>query len=220
LFVPNEDVGNEGLCGAPLGACSSKRKSPLSIIVAVVLVIVALGVIGAVVLLVLRRRREQEPDMSAENPSPMSHKKERSREPSDEGSHRSQTSSRNSGRDITRLSFVRDYRDQFDLHELLRASAEILGSGYYSSSYKASLLNGAVMVVKRFKKMNNLGREEFQEHMRRIGRLNHPNLLPLVAYYYRKEEKLFVTDFVHNGSLAIRLHGILHIYQLHQPIKH
>ncbi|XP_017439314.2 pollen receptor-like kinase 2 [Vigna angularis] len=199
--------GNEGLCGAPLEACPSKKLSLLSIIVTVVLVVVALVVIGAVVLLVLRRRRKRVPDVSEEDSPSMSHKKARSREPSEEGSHRSRSSSRISKGDTMMLSFVRDHKDQFDLHELLGASAEVLGSGCYSSSYKASLLSGPVMVVKRFKQMNNVGREEFQEHMRRFGRLNHPNLLPLIAYYYRKEEKLFVTDFVHNGSLAVRLHG-------------
>ena len=107
-----------------------------------------------------------------------------------------------------KLTFVRDDREKFDLQELLKASAEILGSGCFSSSYKAALLNGPLIVVKRFKQMNNVGREEFQEHMRRIGRLKHPNLLPLVAYYYRKEEKLLVTDYIQNGSLAVRLHGI------------
>jgi hypothetical protein len=56
--------------------------------------------------------------------------------------------------------------------------------------------------------MNNVGREEFQEHMRRLGRLKHSNLLPLVAYYYRKEEKLLITDFVEKGSLAVHLHGM------------
>ncbi|TKY44499.1 Pollen receptor kinase 1 [Spatholobus suberectus] len=199
--------GNERLCGAPLGACSSKKKSTVSIVVVVVLVIVALIVIGAVILLVLRRRRKQVPAGSTENPS-TAQKKAGSREPSDEGSHRSRVSSHSSRKgDSMRLSFVRDDREQFDLQELLRASAEILGSGCFSSSYKAALLDGPVMVVKRFKQMNNVGKEEFQEHMRRIGRLNHPNLLPLVAYYYRKEEKLLITDYVHNGSLAVRLHG-------------
>jgi hypothetical protein len=66
-----------------------------------------------------------------------------------------------------------------------------------------------MMVVKRFKQMNNVGKEEFQEHMRRLGRLKHSNLLPLVAYYYRKEEKLLITDFVEKGSLAVHLHGML-----------
>ncbi|KAK2659256.1 hypothetical protein Ddye_005789 [Dipteronia dyeriana] len=43
--------------------------------------------------------------------------------------------------------------------------------------------------------------------MRKLGSLSHPNLLPLVAFYYRKEEKLLVSDFVPNGSLASHLHG-------------
>ncbi|KAK9931589.1 hypothetical protein M0R45_018861 [Rubus argutus] len=93
------------------------------------------------------------------------------------------------------------------MQDLLKASAEVLGSGCFGSSYKAALLTGPVMVVKRYKQMNNVGREEFQEHMRRIGRLAHPNLLPLVSYYYKKEEKLLITDHVQNGSLAVHLHG-------------
>ncbi|RDX91738.1 Pollen receptor-like kinase 1, partial [Mucuna pruriens] len=203
-------AGNEGLCGAPLGACSSKKKSPVSIVVVVVLVIVALIVIGGVILLVLCRRRKEGQAVSTENPSILrSEKKAGSKEASsDEGNQRSGTSSHSSRRgDSMKLSFVRDDREQFDMQELLRASAEILGSGCFSSSYKAALLNGPVIVVKRFRQMNNVGREEFHEHMQRIGRLTHPNLLPLVAYYYRKEEKLLVTDYLHNGSLAVRLHG-------------
>ncbi|MCD9642785.1 hypothetical protein HAX54_029797 [Datura stramonium] len=43
--------------------------------------------------------------------------------------------------------------------------------------------------------------------MRRLEKLSHPNVLPLVAFYYRREEKLLVTDFVDNGSLASHLHG-------------
>jgi hypothetical protein len=63
------------------------------------------------------------------------------------------------------------------------------------------------MVVKRFKDMNGVGREGFSEHMRRLGRLVHTNLLPVVAYLYKKDEKLFITDYMANGSLAHLLHG-------------
>ncbi|KAG6676233.1 hypothetical protein I3842_15G141600 [Carya illinoinensis] len=63
-----------------------------------------------------------------------------------------------------------------------------------------------VMVVKRFKQMNNWGKEEFQEHMSKLGRLRHLNMLPLVAYYYRKEEKLLAFDYVQKASLAVHLH--------------
>ncbi|KAL3528479.1 hypothetical protein ACH5RR_007801 [Cinchona calisaya] len=107
----------------------------------------------------------------------------------------------------SKLSFVREDRQQFDLQDLLRASAEVLGSGNFGSSYKAVLMDGQAVVVKRFKQMNNVGKEDFHEHMRRLGRLVHPNLLPLVAYYYRKEEKLLVFDYIQNGSLASHLHG-------------
>ena len=39
--------------------------------------------------------------------------------------------------DQGKLSFVREDRKRFDLHDLLRASAEILGSGTFGASYKA-----------------------------------------------------------------------------------
>lgn len=106
-----------------------------------------------------------------------------------------------------KLSFVREDRQKFDLQDLMRASAEVLGSGNFGASYKAVLVDGEALVVKRFKQMNNIEREDFHEHMRRLGRLKHQNLLPLVAYLYRKEEKLLVFDFVSNGSLATHLHG-------------
>ncbi|XP_027343200.1 pollen receptor-like kinase 1 [Abrus precatorius] len=198
--------GNSGLCGAPLEECPSNKPSTVSIVVAVVVVCVAVLVIAAVIFIL--HRRKQGATSSVECP-PCGHKKGKSAEAGDDSRRSSRSVSSNHSRrgDHMKLSFIRDDREKFDLQELLRASAEILGSGCFSSSYKASLLNGPTIVVKRFKQMNNVGKEEFQEHMRRIGRLNHPNLLPPVAYYYRKEEKLLVTDFVQNGSLAVRLHG-------------
>lgn len=106
-----------------------------------------------------------------------------------------------------KLTFLRHEGLKFDLQDLLRASAEILGSAAFGSSYKAVVQDGQAVVVKRYKQMNNLPREEFHEHMRRLGNLNHPNVLPLMAYYYRKEEKLLLSAFVENGCLASHLHG-------------
>ncbi|KAJ1438035.1 Serine-threonine/tyrosine-protein kinase, catalytic domain [Sesbania bispinosa] len=197
--------GNEDLCGTPLVSCHSKKPSIVSIIVVAVVVGLAVIVIAAVIIIILHRRK-QGASSSVEDPPSLT---KRVRESGDESHRSSRSMSSNHSRrgDHMKLSFIRDDRERFDLQELLRASAEILGSGCFSSSYKASLMNGPTIVVKRFKQMNNVGKEEFQEHMRRIGRLSSPNLLPLVAYYYRKEEKLLVTDYVQNGSLAVRLHG-------------
>lgn len=110
--------------------------------------------------------------------------------------------------DPGRLTFVRDDRGRFiELQDLLKATAEVLGTANLGVCYRATLTSGHSVVVKRFKEMNRVGREDFEEHMRRLGRLSHPNLLPLVAYYYRKEEKLLIHDFVPNRSLANLLHG-------------
>ncbi|XP_041995679.1 pollen receptor-like kinase 1 [Salvia splendens] len=106
----------------------------------------------------------------------------------------------------SKLSFVKEDRQKFDLQDLMRASAEVLGSGSFGSSYKAVLVDGEAVVVKRFKQMNNISKEDFHDHMKRLGRLKHPNLLPLVAYLYRREEKLVVLDFVQNNSLVKHLH--------------
>lgn len=109
---------------------------------------------------------------------------------------------------IEALQFVRKDRERFELEDLLRASAEVLGSGSFGSTYKAILLNGPTMVVKRIKNVSYVGKKEFHEHMRRLGRLSHPNLLPIVAFYFKKEEKLLVSDYVPNGSLASYLHSM------------
>ncbi|XP_010929417.1 pollen receptor-like kinase 1 [Elaeis guineensis] len=112
-----------------------------------------------------------------------------------------------SGNDQGRLVFVREGRERFELQDLLKSSAEVLGTGNFGCTYRATLPNGPSVVVKRFRDMNRSGREDFEEHMRRLGRLSHPNLLQLVAYHYRKEEKLLVHDYVPNRSLAFILHG-------------
>ncbi|KAK1372383.1 Protein kinase domain-containing protein [Heracleum sosnowskyi] len=99
------------------------------------------------------------------------------------------------------------FAERFELQDLIRASAEFLGSASSGSSYKAILLSGPAVVVKRYKQMSNVGKADFYEHMRKLGSISHPNLLPLVAVYYKKEEKLLINDFAENGSLASHLHS-------------
>ncbi|CAI9772327.1 unnamed protein product [Fraxinus pennsylvanica] len=55
--------------------------------------------------------------------------------------------------------------------------------------------------------MSSLRKDEFYEHMRRLGRLSHLNLLPLVAFYYTNVEKLLITKVAEQGSLASHLNG-------------
>lgn len=108
--------------------------------------------------------------------------------------------------DRSKLVFF-DRRKPFELEELLRASAEMLGKGCLGTVYKAVLDDGITVAVKRLKDANPCPRKEFEQYMDVIGKLKHPNMVKLRAYYYAKEEKLLVYDYLPNGSLHSLLHG-------------
>ncbi|XP_052173181.1 leucine-rich repeat receptor-like protein kinase PXC1 [Diospyros lotus] len=108
--------------------------------------------------------------------------------------------------DGSKLAFF-DRKKQFELEDLLRASAEMLGKGSLGTVYKAVLDDGYTVAVKRLKDANPCARKEFEQYMDVIGKVKHPNIVRLRAYYYAKEEKLLVYDYLPNGSLHSLLHG-------------
>ncbi|XP_061337716.1 leucine-rich repeat receptor-like protein kinase PXC1 [Gastrolobium bilobum] len=110
------------------------------------------------------------------------------------------------GTDRSKLVFF-DRRSEFELEDLLRASAEMLGKGSLGTVYRAVLDDGSTVAVKRLKDANPCARNEFEQYMDVIGKLKHPNIVRLRAYYYAKEEKLLVYDYLSNGSLHALLHG-------------
>lgn len=108
-----------------------------------------------------------------------------------------------------------DKKKKFELEDLLRASAEMLGKGGLGTVYRAVLDDGVTVVaVKRLKDANPCGRKEFEQYMDVIGKVKHGNVVKLRAYYYAKEEKLLVYDYLPNGSLHLLLHGKLLLYIL------
>lgn len=95
----------------------------------------------------------------------------------------------------------------FDLEDLLRASAEVLGKGTYGTTYKAILDETTTVAVKRLKEVG-VGKKEFDQYMEVVGRLGrHPNVVPLLAYYCSKDEKLLVYEYMPSSSLSAALHG-------------
>ncbi|XP_051113523.1 probable inactive receptor kinase At1g48480 [Andrographis paniculata] len=105
-----------------------------------------------------------------------------------------------------KLIFFGNASRVFDLEELLRASAEVLGKGTFGTSYKAVLEVGTVVAVKRLKDVIS-PEKEFKEKIEGVGAMDHENLVPLRAYYYSREEKLLVYDYMPMGSLSALLHG-------------
>ncbi|KAL5718850.1 hypothetical protein ACHQM5_011712 [Ranunculus cassubicifolius] len=105
-----------------------------------------------------------------------------------------------------RLVFFESCSYAFDLEDLLRASAEVLGKGTFGVAYKAVLEDATTVVVKRLKEVG-VGKKDFEQQMDLVGRIRHENVVELKAYYYSKDEKLMVYDYFHRGSVSAMLHG-------------
>lgn len=219
-------TGNKKLCGGAMGACKPKVSDvSVATVVSIIAALAATIAIVAALVILHRRRRQASQQREIVLTMPPEQAKLMSSGSNDlekleyggsshagRPGHRRKASSlsgRKKDHSSTRLIFLRDDRPSFDLTDLLSASAEILGSGVFGSTYKAAMNDGSssVMVVKKYSKMHDVARDEFHEHVRMLGKLKHPNVLPIVAYYYRKEEKLLVSDYCVNVSLAVHLHG-------------
>ncbi|GJN34053.1 hypothetical protein PR202_gb22690 [Eleusine coracana subsp. coracana] len=163
-----------------------------------------------------RRQRSSEPtnkspdtsadvDVSGSPPVPvtvasLSTKRSRSR------SSRQTTASGNNNKQLVFVGGAPD--TPYDLESLLHASAEILGKGWLGTTYRATLEGGAaVLAVKRLRE-SPIPEREFRDRVAAIAALRHDNLATLRAYFYSREEKLLVYDFVDNArSLCALLHG-------------
>ena len=105
-----------------------------------------------------------------------------------------------------KLVFFGNAARAFDLEDLLRASAEVLGKGTFGTAYKAVLEAGPVVAVKRLKDVT-ISEKEFKEKIEAVGAMDHESLVPLRAYYFSRDEKLLVYDYMPMGSLSALLHG-------------
>lgn len=117
------------------------------------------------------------------------------------------TGSGEGGGERNKLVFLSEGLYSFDLEDLLRASAEVLGKGSVGTSYKAVLEEGTTVVVKRLKDVV-VSKKEFETQMESLGKIKSDNVVPLRAFYFSKDEKLLVSDYMPAGSLSALLHGM------------
>lgn len=223
-FPNSSFVGNTLLCGPPLGGCSPVRPPPPSPTISPPVpevpkkesskkkislgAVIAIAAGGAVLLFLLilvmflccLRKKGSDGERITKGKSTTSG---RSEKPGEEFGSGVQEPEKN------KLVFFEGCSFNFDLEDLLRASAEVLGKGSYGTAYKAVLEESTTVVVKRLKEVV-VGKKDFEQQMDAIGRVGqHPNVVPLRAYYYSKDEKLLVYDYIPNGSLSMLLHGML-----------
>lgn len=95
----------------------------------------------------------------------------------------------------------------FNLEQLLRAAAYVLGKSGVGIVYKAVLDDGSVVAVRRLGEGGELKRKEFECEVKSIAQVRHTNVVSLHSYSWTPEEKLLVYDYLPNGSLEAALHG-------------
>jgi hypothetical protein len=95
----------------------------------------------------------------------------------------------------------------FNLEELLRASAYVLGKSGVGIVYKAVLDEGTVVAVRRLGEGGEQKQKEFIAEAKSISQVRHPNVVSLHSYSWTADEKLLVYDYLPNGSLETALHG-------------
>lgn len=248
-FDASSFAGNPDLCGPPLSSTPCPTTSPAPTMVELpkeqssfgktlaILVGIAVAVASliAIVTLLRGRRREDKFDTlsmvasaeameSATVAAPPQVPGSIQKQAEESGSsHKRSGSRRGTGtaavRGAAELVMINEDKGAFSLTDMMKASAEVLGNGGLGSAYKAAMANGLTVVVKRMRDANRIGKEAFDGEMRRIGKLRHPNVLTPLAYHYRKEEKLIVSEYVPMGSLRYVLHGMPHATPFNSP-KH
>ncbi|KAF8116823.1 hypothetical protein N665_0014s0085 [Sinapis alba] len=149
----------------------------------------ALLALLAILLVIIHNREEQRRSSTKEKPSKM-------RKDSDP----------TLGEGGNKIVFFQGKNLVFDLEDLLRASAEVLGKGPFGTTYKVDVEDSATIVVKRIKEVC-VPQREFEQQIEQLGNIKHENVATLRGYFYSKDEKLVVYDYYEHGSLSTLLHG-------------
>ncbi|KAJ0989512.1 hypothetical protein J5N97_007868 [Dioscorea zingiberensis] len=83
-----------------------------------------------------------------------------------------------------------------------------LGEGGFGTVYKALLPDGQVVAVKRAKKEHvSALRDEFSNEVELLAKIEHRNLVKLLGYNDKGNERIIITEYVPNGTLREHLDG-------------
>ncbi|KAL6182402.1 hypothetical protein ACLB2K_043824 [Fragaria x ananassa] len=224
-FMESSFLGDPNLCGEPLTACppvpinpmkKSRKPSFQKVLLFSGYVILGLIVVLFLVYKILKREKSceekrQKPKNKAvplENPSSIPSTTASSDYKAGRGNQTSEYSltSVESGMEPPLVVLTGPLLMGLTFEQLLRAPAELLGRGKHGSLYKVLLDGGANLVVKR---MRNCGisRDDFKTRMKKIDQVKCQNVLPAIAFYCSRQEKLLVYEYQPNGNLFNLLHG-------------
>ncbi|KAF5748659.1 LRR receptor-like serine/threonine-protein kinase RPK2 [Tripterygium wilfordii] len=83
----------------------------------------------------------------------------------------------------------------------------LIGRGGFGSTYKAELMPGYLVAVKRLSIGRIQGIQQFDAEIRTLGRVRHKNLVTLIGYYVGDGEMFLVYNYLSGGNLETFIHN-------------
>ncbi|XLT76924.1 probable receptor-like protein kinase At1g80640 isoform X1 [Arachis hypogaea] len=85
--------------------------------------------------------------------------------------------------------------------------SNILGEGGFGCVYKAHLDDNLVVAVKKLHCQTQNAEREFENEVQLLSKIQHPNIIPLLACSINGDTRFIVYQLMQNGSLEAHLHG-------------
>ncbi|PRQ31254.1 putative protein kinase RLK-Pelle-DLSV family [Rosa chinensis] len=95
---------------------------------------------------------------------------------------------------------------QYDFEDIRSATDDFsdenkLGQGGFGAVYKGRLYNGRYIAVKRLSKSSGQGDREFKNEVTLVAQLQHRNLVRLLGFCLKANERLLIYEYIPNTSL-------------------
>lgn len=82
----------------------------------------------------------------------------------------------------------------------------LIGTGGFGSTYKAELVPGFLVAVKRLSIGRFQGLQQFDAEIKTLGRIRHENLVTLIGYHVGETEMFLIYNFLSGGNLETFIH--------------
>ncbi|XP_021895668.1 probable LRR receptor-like serine/threonine-protein kinase RPK1 [Carica papaya] len=100
---------------------------------------------------------------------------------------------------------------ELDYDSVVRATGNfsirnLIGTGGFGSTYKAELIPGYLVAVKRLSIGRFQGLQQFDAEIRTLGRIRHKNLVTLIGCYVGEAEMFLIYNYLSGGNLETFIH--------------
>lgn len=86
------------------------------------------------------------------------------------------------------------------------SNRNLIGTGGFGSTYKAELVAGFLLAVKRLSIGRFHGIQQFDAEIRTLGRIRQNNLVTLIGYYVGEAEMFLIYNYLCGGNLETFIH--------------